>query len=239
MRAGPQVAALPADERREKEVEMQLYAAIVPPQSVVEAALEAARVVVSPPPPPAPEQKARLLDRVLGRREPEAPAPPELTFKEAAPGAAHVRLAKFGNVTSTDAGALADALDAAAADAGWPVPVVYVTHLVVGTTYPFEVSARLEGDLDALRGLHRNVNEVAQSQGFFLDRRSFRGELVLGAVQTADYDSSVPLAGIEVPCRGPYWSPTHVTLLRSSWAAGATTFADYARIDLADDAALP
>jgi hypothetical protein len=216
---------------------MQLYAAIVPPQSVVDAALEAARVVVSPPPPPAPEQKARLRDRVLGRREPEAPAPPELTFNEAAPGAAHVRLAKFGNVTSTDAGALADALAASAG--AWPMPVVYVTHLVVGTTYPFEVSARLEGDLDALRGLHRGVNEVAQSQGFFLDRRSFRSELVLGTVQTADYGSSVPLAGIEVPCRGPYWSPTHVTVLRSSWAAGATTFTEYARIDLGDDAALP
>ncbi|MDT0182946.1 hypothetical protein Q9S36_22460 [Microbacterium sp. ARD31] len=216
---------------------MQLHAAIVPPPSVVEAALEAARVIVSPPAPSAPEQKARLLDRVLGRREPEAPAPPELTFTEAAPGAAHVRLAKFGNVTSTDAGSLADALAAAAG--GWPVPVVYVTHLVVGKAYPFEVSARLEGDLDALRGLHRHVNEVAQSQGFFLDRRSFRSELVLGAVQTAEYDSSVPLAGIEVPCRGPYWSPTHVTLLRSSWAAGATTFTEYERIDLAGDPALP
>lgn len=213
---------------------MQLHAAIVPPPSVVETALEAARVVVSPPPPPVQEQKPRLFDRVLGRREPEVPAQPDVILVETAQGAAHVRLAKFGNVTSTDAGALVDAL---ADEAGaWPVPVVYVTHLAVGQTHPFEVTARLEGDLDALRGLHRNVNEVAQSQGFFLDRRSFRSEVVLGTVQAADYGSSVPVAGIEVPCRGPYWSPSHVTLLRSSFSAGVTTFEEYARVDLGDGA---
>lgn len=212
---------------------MQLHAAIVPPASVVEAALEAARVVVNPPAAPSEEQKPRLLDRLLGRREPDEPAPPGVTFVEAPPGAAHVRLAKFGNVTSTDAGALADAMAAAAGT--WPVPVVYVTQLVVGEAHPFEVTARLEGDVDGLRGLHRNVNEVAQSQRFFLDRRSFRCELVLGTVR-ADYGASVDLAGVEVPCRGPYWSPSHVALLRSSFTAGVTTFEEYARVELADGA---
>ncbi|WP_374454414.1 hypothetical protein [Nocardioides sp.] len=215
---------------------MQLHAVVVPPAANALAALEAAQEL-APPPVVVDEPKPGLLDRLRGRREPEpVEEAPVVTLVPEPPEAVRVRLAKFGNVTTNDAGALAAALEAEAG--AWRVPVVYVAALAVGAEHPFEVTARLEGDVDSLRDLYRNVNEVAQSERFFLDRRGFRSEMVLGTLRVDD-GSPPPLAGVEVPFRGAYWSPSHVSLLRASYGAGGTTFAEYARIDLADGAEEP
>jgi hypothetical protein len=209
---------------------MQLHAVVVPPPGTAQATLEAARALAPSPPGPGDEPRPGFLGRLRGRREPEPVEGPTVTLAEAPPEAVRVRLAKFGNVTATDAAGLVEALGAVAGT--WRVPVLYVTALAVGEAHPFEVTARLEGDVDDLRDIHRNVNEVAHSQRFFLDRRNFRSELTLGSIRAED-GAPPPLAGAEVPCRGAYWSPSHLTLLRSSFAAGETTFTEFARIDLA------
>lgn len=211
---------------------MQLHAVIVPPPGVVQAAVEAARGLV--PPPEVPEvPKPGLLGRLRGGRRPEPVAPHAVMMAPLAPDAVFVRLAKFGNVTVNDAADLADALQAAAGT--WRAPVLHVSKVTVADAGPYDVTAQLEGDVDALRDIYREVNEVARTQRFFLDRRSFRSVLALGSIGMED-GSPVPdsVAGAEQPHEGARWSPAHVTLLRSSFNAQGTTFAEVAQIELAD-----
>lgn len=209
---------------------MQLHAVIVPPPDVVDSALQAARDLVPSVPPVVEVPRPGLLDRLRGRRPAEPEPAPVVTLVPASPDAVFVRLAKFGNVTGDDAAGLAKALEAVAAT--WPAPVLHVTKVQVGEAAPFDVTAELEGDVDALRDIFSNVNEVARLQRFYLDRRSFRSELVLGTLEVQDGAPTDSVAGAEVPRRGVRWSPSHVTLLRASTTAERTTFSEFARIEL-------
>jgi hypothetical protein len=53
-----------------------------------------------------------------------------------------------------------------------------------------------------------------------------------------EVDAPVPdaVTGAEAPHVGPRWSPPHLTLLRTSFVDGGTTFVEVARIPLADSA---
>lgn len=210
---------------------MQLYAVIIPPPGVVQGALEAAGGLCPAAPAEPQESRLGLLERLLGRRQAAPPAAPAVAVQPAAPEAVFVRLAKFGNVTADDAAGLAAALGDVAGT--WPAPVLRVSRVRVGEAHPFEVTAQLDGDVDALRDIFRNVNEVARLQRFFLDRRSFRSELPLGSLDLED-GAAPPdgLAGTELPHQGAWWSPAHVTLLRTSFTAGKA-FAEVARVELA------
>ncbi len=217
---------------------MQLHAVIGPPPGVVQSALEAARDLIPSPPPVAEEPKRGRLDRLRGRRQvqPQAAAP-VVTLVPAVPEAVFVRLAKFGNVTGDDAAGLVKALEAEAGT--WRAPVLHVSKVVVTEALPFEVRAQLEGDVDALRDIYSHVIEAARLQRFYLDRRSFRSELTaLGSLEGED-GAPVPdsVAGAEVLHPGVRWSPSHITLLRTSFTDGGTTFAEVARIELAHGAA--
>ena len=210
---------------------MQLHAVIVPPPDVVDSALQAARDLVPSAPPVVEVPKPGLLDRLRGRRpaEPEGGAP-VITWVPAAPDAVFVRLAKFGNVTGEDAAGLTRALEAVAG--AWPAPMLHVVRVAVAEADPFDVTAELEGDVDALRDIFSNVNEVARLQRFYLDRRSFRSELTLGTLEVEDGAPVDSVAGAEVPHHGVRWTPSHVTLLRASVTAEGTTFSEVARIEL-------
>ena len=142
-----------------------------------------------------------------------------------------MRLAKFGNVTGSDAAGLAEALRSVAGT--WPAPVLRVTGVTVAEAGPHDVTAQLDGDVDALRDIYHNVNEVARQQRFFLDRRSFRSELLLGTVEGGD-GAPLPadLAGAEAAHTGTRWSPTHVTLVRASFGASGTTYSELAQVEL-------
>jgi 2'-5' RNA ligase len=210
---------------------MQLHAVIVPPPDVVRGALEAAHDLCSATP-AAPDEPARgLLDRLRGRRRPVAPAAPHVALRPVAHDAVFLRLAKFGNVTGDDAAGLAEALRSVAGT--WPAPVLRVTGVTVAAEEPHDVTAQLDGDVDALRHIHGNVNEVARQQRFFLDRRSFRSELLLGSVEGRD-GAPVPadISGAEAAYTGPRWSPTHVTLVRASFGASGTTYSELAQVEL-------
>jgi 2'-5' RNA ligase len=210
---------------------MQLHAVIVPPPDVVRGALEAAHDLCSVTPAAPDEPAPGLLDRLRGRRRPVTPAEPAVALLPAAPEAVFVRLAKFGNVTGSDAAGLAEALRSVAGT--WPAPVLRVTGLTVAEAEPHDVAAQLDGDVDALRDIYRNVNEVARQQRFFLDRRSFRSELLIGSVEGED-GAPVPadVAGAEAAHAGRRWSPTHVTLVRASFGASGTTYAELAQVEL-------
>lgn len=212
---------------------MQLYAALVPPPDVVQDALEAAGEMLTPEP-AADTSRRGFLERLRGRRQADAPA--VATLVPARPEAVFVLLAKFGNVAATDATVLARAMEAPART--WSAPVLHVSAVRVAEAAPFDVTAQLDGDVDALRDIFRNLNDVAQSQRFFLDRRRYLNELGLGSVPVSD-DTPVPdaVAGAETPHVGPPWSPSHVTLLRTSFVDGGSTFAEVARVPLADSAA--
>ena len=215
---------------------MQLHAVIVPASGVVQDALDAARALLPQPSPPAADEPRRgLLDRLRGRRPAEAGPEPVVALAPAAPDEVFVRLAKFGNVTVTDADGLARAIVAVAGT--WQAPALQVSRVGVAQAHPYDVTAQLDGDVDALRDIYRNVIEVAEQQRFYLDRRSFRSELALGSVEV-EGGGPVPdsVAGVEAAHRGPRWTASHLTLLRTSFTDGRTTFAEVARIELADDA---
>lgn len=209
---------------------MQLYAVIVPPPPVVEDALEGARALLPSASAAAAPAHGRL-GRLLGRRQSTAPAP-LVSMAPAAPEAVFILLAKLGNVTATDAAGLGAALQVAARK--WQAPVLRVSTLAVAAAHPFEVTARLDGDLGALRDLFAHVNQVAKDQRFFLDRRSFRTELSLGTLETPDGAPAPDMAGAEFEHEGPQWSTTHITLLRTSFSAGVATFAEFAQVQLTD-----
>lgn len=215
---------------------MQLHAVVVPPPEVVREALAAAHDLCSPAPAVTDDPRLGLLDRIRGRRRAAPPAPSLVALRPMTPDAVFVRLAKFGNVTGGDADGLARALGSMAGT--WPAPVLHTTVVRVEESEPHAVTAQLDGDVEALRDIYRNVNEVARQQRFFLDRRSFRSEVVLGSVETGD-GTPVPatVVGAEADHAGPSWSASHVTLVRASFTAGGTTYAEVARIDLAPGAA--
>lgn len=208
---------------------MQLHAVVVPPTDVVRAALEAASALAATAPPTA-VARSSLLDRLRGRRA--APVAPTVTFVPGGPETVVVRMSKFGNVTADDAADLGRALAEVAST--WRAPVLRVVRIVVSEEAPHVVRAELDGDVDALRDIYGNVNEVARQRRFFLDRRSFRSEVVLGTLEVAD-GAALPegIAGAVPDRAGRPWVATHLTLMRSSFASGAS-LAEVSRIHLAD-----
>ena len=211
---------------------MQLLAVIVPPPEVVRDALEAAQALCSTEPATEDEGGRGLLDRIRGRRGGASRTAPSVALHPLSSDAVFVRLAKFGNVTGDDVEGLARALTAVAGT--WPAPVLRTTGVSVTESEPHTVTAQLGGDVDALRDIYGNVNEVARQQRFFLDRRSFRSELVVGSVEGQDGAPVPPtLLGAEAPHAGPSWSPAHVTLVRASFGASGATYSELAQVELA------
>ena len=207
---------------------MQLHAVIVAPPDVVADAAETARGLVEAQV-PSDESRPGLMARL--RRRPAEPAP-AVTFAPADPGAVFVRLAKFGNVTSTDASSLVSALRTVVAT--WPSPRLHVSGVSVGQGRPIDVMARLEGDVEALAAIYRNLNDAAKREGWFLDRRSFRSELKVGEVEVPD-GAVVPdaLPGATVEDRGEEWQATHISFLRSVHRADGPAYEEIRTLPLA------
>lgn len=213
---------------------MQLHAVVAVPEDVVRAtALEVAPALVAATAPAVPEDTGRGLLSRLRRRPAEDPAP-VATFAPATPGSVFVKIAKFGNVTADVAAELRAELEAAAAE--WRAPVLRVAKVSVAEEAPHEVIAELDGDVAALREIYHNVIEVAAQHRFYLDRRNFRPEAVLGRLAVPDGEVLPDaVAGLELGHSGPWWTAPHLTLLRASFSGGAG-FAEVARIGLDDDA---
>ncbi len=159
---------------------MQLHAVVAVPEEAIRATvLDAVPALIAATAPPEPEPERGLLAR--WRRRPAEPLAPVVSFAPAPPESVFVKIAKFGNVTADVAGDLAAELEEAAG--AWHAPVLRVSKVVVAESAPYTVTAELEGDVDALREIYRNVLEVAALHRFYLDRRNFRPEIVLGRLE--------------------------------------------------------
>ena len=88
-----------------------------------------------------------------------------------------------------------------------------------------------------MRDIYSNVNGVARRSGSSSTAEASAARWSWDRSGVQD-DSPVPdaVAGAEAPHVSPHWSPSHVTLMRTSFVDGATTFAEFARIPLADRA---
>jgi 2'-5' RNA ligase len=133
-------------------------------------------------------------------------------------------IAGFGNVTSADAVRLSAALQTAAA--GTPGATVRIAG---GTALEFtddrNVWARLEGDVDALKSMARDVTQVVEQHGFFVDRRRFRPLLRVATVTAA---TTGPFLETVVAAlddfSGEPWVVDQVWLLKAFYGGDATEF---------------
>lgn len=205
---------------------MQLQAVIVPPPGVMDGPQVILDDIFRPDVVPAP---ARSLVRRL--RKPEPVSVPSVEWQPHLPNAVVVRVCKFGNVTLDDAQSLITSLERAAAT--WTTPVVRVADIHVGETEPFSVAAGLAGDLDALDAVFGHVLGVAERQGFFLDRRSFRCQVALGTL-TVPPGATIPesLPGVVIPVNGPAWTLSHLQLQRVARVGTDTVVDELAAIPL-------
>jgi 2'-5' RNA ligase len=205
---------------------MRLFAAIVPPREVLQ---ELSSVVASVHvEQPVEEGGRRFLRRArrgahAGSRVPVAPtAGNELTRPDIEQ--MYLRITSFGNVTLGDSIKLADALREQAAT--WRRPEVHFTG-AKALEFPGDESvwAVLEGDVDQLRAIGRNVPQVVQRLGFFVDRRVFRPWLPVGTITeqtTAPYLERV----VEALDRfqGSPWTVESVFLMKRVPDAGVDEF---------------
>jgi len=205
---------------------MRLFAAIVPPSDVLR---ELSAVVGSVRLEEPVEQGGRRFLRrnrrgahAAGRVPVASAASKELARPEL--DRMYLPITSFGNVTLGDSVKLADALREQAAT--WSRPEVYFAGAkALEFTGDESVWAVLEGDVDQLRAIGRNVPQVVQRLGFFVDRRVFRPWLSVGTITehtTAPYLERVveALDGFH----GRSWTVEAVSLMRWVPDAGADEF---------------
>jgi 2'-5' RNA ligase len=205
---------------------MRLFAAIVPPREVLQelsAVLGSVRVEQ-----PSPEGGRRFLRRpkrgahAAGRVPVASTSTDELVRPEI--DHLHLRITSFGNVTLGDSVKLADALRQEAVT--WRRPEVHFAG-AKALEFPGDESvwAVLEGDVDQLRAIGRNVPQVVQRLGFFVDRRVFRPWLPVATITeqtTAPYLERVVDALDRF--HGASWTVDSVFLMKRTPDAGADEF---------------
>jgi 2'-5' RNA ligase len=200
---------------------MHLFAALQPPRQVLEPFTDlVSRVRVFEPGPAGPAGQHRgtpgVLGKLLRRGEPEAPAPPEPTGHQldVVPIARmHLPLARFGNLTQSDAARLTAALRQQAAT--WPAPRL---RLQGGDALPWpgdrSVWLSIAGDVDALGEVARGVPQVAQGLHLFVDRREYRPMIQLGTINGQTTASWLEQLVAELDdLEGNAWFQTAIALL--------------------------
>jgi len=193
---------------------MHLFAALLPPPDTLERVRSVVDSVVVLPERPV-EVGPPGRHRLGRRRQPEAPPPaPVGPMLDLVPAPAlHLPIAKFGNVTLTDATRLADSLDREARS--WATPRLRLAGgLALEPEGDFSVWVKLAGDVDALGTVRHGISRVAQGLHLFVDRRVFRPEIQLGKVNdltTAAYLEEL-LAALDAFESKSWWQTT-VSLL--------------------------
>jgi len=219
---------------------MLLHTVIVPPGHVLEPVAEVVRAAALAATPEELSPRRGFLRRGAGRGNGAPGRSDEATSSAAseqlhflAPTGMSLPIAGFGNVTSADAIRLGDALQAAAAGTSGAT-----VRIAGGTALEFSedrnVWARLEGDVDGLRSMARNVTQVVEQHGFFVDRRRFRPMLCVGTVTaatTAPFLEAV-VAALE-GFSGESWVVDHVWLLKAFYGDQSKGFEVVDRFPLA------
>jgi 2'-5' RNA ligase len=212
---------------------MHLFAALLPPpdalervRSVIDSVDMAAAGPVQVGPP-----GRHLLGR---RRQAGAPAKPTGPMLDVVPAPAmNLPMAKFGNVTLTDATRLADTMDREAR--GWRTPRLHLAGgLALEPEGDFSVWVRLAGDVDALGTVRHGVTRVAQGLHLFVDRRVFRPEIQVGMVNdrtTAAYLEEL-LAALDAFESAAWWQTTVSLLVPTDLGPGNPPFKTFRDIPL-------
>ncbi len=166
---------------------MLVDGAILPPRAALEAVADVVRSVPVPDAEPLVVAQPRgLLGRLgRGKVEPEPEAADAVAALEYAPlGQIQLLVAEFGNLTTSDARGLAEAITEAAQE--WSTPTV---RFAGGTALDFpgdwSVWAKLDGDVDALATIARGVTQSVERLRLFVDRRLFRPMVSIATVTTA------------------------------------------------------
>src|SRR4051812_16578551 len=159
---------------------MHIFAALLLPPDALERVRSVVDSVESPAAVPAAAGPAGRHRRGWRRRA--EPSPPSGPMVDLLPTVAiHLPIARFGNLSQFDASRLADTMEREAAK--WESPRL---RLAGGAALEPEgddsVWVRLAGDLDALGTVRGGVTRVAQRCQIYVDRRVFRPEVRLGAV---------------------------------------------------------
>jgi 2'-5' RNA ligase len=213
---------------------MLVHGAIVPPRAVLEALDEVVRsvsasVVRAPEGGP---QGRRMLGG-LGRRRSDPAQVPDAPPMLEHVAVEHMRfpITAFGNLTTNDARAVANAIVEAAPQ--WRAPTVRFTG---GTALDFpgdwSVWAKLEGDVDELMDVGRGVPQAVERLGFFVDRRKFRPMLAVATVTTSTTGPFLQQVVDALDAfRGESWT-ADVCLLKESFVDGRTVLSEYQRIPL-------
>lgn len=210
---------------------MLLHTVIVPPSHILEPVAEVVRAaaLAATPEELAPRRgflrrSARRANGTPGRSDEAATstASDQLLFLPTT--AMSLPIAGFGNVTSADAIRLADALQTAAA--GTPGVTVRIAG---GTALEFtddrNVWARLAGDVDGLRSMAREVTQVVEQHGFFVDRRRFRPMMCVGSVTAATTGPFLETVVAALDAfSGESWVVDQVWLLKAFYANDSAGF---------------
>jgi 2'-5' RNA ligase len=212
---------------------MLVHGVIAPPRTVLEAV--AAVVQSVPGPVEFDVAPAKGLFARRGRRNAdveEAPAAAPAVLDHVAIGSMQLPITGFGNLTTSDAYRLAEAVTEAAAE--WTAPTV---RFAGGTALDFpgdwSVWAKLDGDVDSLMAIARGVTQSVERLGFFVDRRAFRPMLSVATVTeatTGPYLEAV--VGALEAFRGDEWTVDHITLTKDGFVDGRPATQEFQRIPL-------
>lgn len=209
---------------------MILFAAVVPPPSVVEAALAQVHRALEPPP-ARPRRWWRLSGGSAGA-DGEAPR-----FDVLPADRVVLAVARFGNLTTPDANRLTAALVEAATD--WPQPTVRIAGASLWpTSRTDQLALDLAGDVDALNDIARDVRATVQRLGLFLDRRDFRPSLAVAPVpEGAGEEQASEVAAALAQSPAESFTVSHLSLLRE--ATETSPLLEHARVPLSSRAARP
>ena len=209
---------------------MFLQATIVPPRIVLEAIADVVQSADVPlPEPVAPPEPRR--SRFSGRSAAVAEPPVEVSGFELIPVyRMNLPIAGFGNVTSGDAINLAAALKEGADR--WATPTVRFAGAKV-QEFPDRryVVLMLDGEVDELMAVAREVTQCVQRRGFRFDRRKFLPLMTVAMIgQTTTPGQVTDFLKALDGFQGEPWTVGHFSVMKRSFDTTTMEAMEYQRI---------
>jgi 2'-5' RNA ligase len=215
-----------------------VHGAFIPPRPVLEAVAAVVRSVPAPAPAvddqPSPPKGIRgRLGRHRGDDEDSSVAAAPAVLDHVPVDLMRFPVTGFGNMTTSDAYRLTEAITAAAAE--WAAPTV---RFAGGTALDFpgdwSVWAKLEGDVSPLMEIARGVTQSVERLGFFVDRRVFRPMLSVATVTEATTGPYLQAIVDALDAfQGEEWTVDHVTLTKDVFVSGSPETQEFQRVPLA------
>jgi hypothetical protein len=164
-----------------------------------------------------------------GRSAPTASSGTAPALIPLAPAAMVLHLTRFGYVDPGAGGRLQATLEDAAP--GWAAPTVHVTGQVSTHGSDERLHLALDGDVDGLHAVFREITDAAKRAGFMLDRRSFAPLLPVADLDAGVSDEALAtlVAGLE-DFAGTPWRAGVVTLARLGFGSGDEALHEVAAI---------